>query len=200
MAELAAYRLIFLDSANVFCDSLYVGNVHEARLRPALRALKQNLNFLVSVLADRAQPVAVREVMKASFDAFILVLLAGGPSRAFLRNDHPMIAEDLANLRRMFCTCGEGLVAEEVVENEAGPAEAVVALMALPVEKLIEEFTRIAWDGSGPIGDERIMPMPPITGRWSRSDPNTLLRVLCHRDEEAANRFLKRMFDLPKRR
>ncbi|KAJ4773578.1 Gls protein (DUF810) [Rhynchospora pubera] len=200
VAELAAYRLIFLDSANVFYDSLYAGNVADARLKHGIRALKQNLNFLVSVLADRAQPVAVREVMKASFDAFLLVLVAGGPSRAFQRSDHAMIAEDLANLRRTFCTCGEGLVAEELVETEAGPAEAVVALMQLPVEKLIEEFTRIAWDGSGPIGDERIMPMPPTTGRWSRSDPNTLLRVLCHRDEEAANRFLKRMFDLPKRR
>uniref|UniRef100_A0A0D9YZM7 PATROL1-like C-terminal domain-containing protein n=1 Tax=Oryza glumipatula TaxID=40148 RepID=A0A0D9YZM7_9ORYZ len=67
VAEVAAYRLIFLDSHHSFYDGLYVGGVADARIRPALRTLKQNLSLLLSMLVDRAQPVAVREVMKASF-------------------------------------------------------------------------------------------------------------------------------------
>ncbi|EEC74172.1 hypothetical protein OsI_09280 [Oryza sativa Indica Group] len=67
VAEVAACRLIFLDSHHSFYDGLYVGGVADARIRPALRTLKQNLSLLLSMLVDRAQPVAVREVMKASF-------------------------------------------------------------------------------------------------------------------------------------
>lgn len=72
------------------------------------------------------------------------------------------------------------------METETAVAQGVVDLMALPTEKLIEEFGRL----SG--GTRR---MPP-----SRSDACTVLRVLCHRDDEAASRFLKKTFELPKRR
>lgn len=150
------------------------------------------------MLTDRAQPVAVREVMKAALEAFLMVLLAGGSERAFGRGDCEMVREDLESLRRVFCISGEGLVAEEVVEKEVEAAEGVVALMFLPTEKLVEEFTTAACDASG-IGMLKV-PMPPTTGKWSRADPNTVLRVICYRDDEAANRFLKRTFQLAKRK
>ncbi|OAY70365.1 hypothetical protein ACMD2_03768 [Ananas comosus] len=199
VAELSAYRLVFLDCAHSFYDYLYLGGVAGARARPTLRTLKQNLAVLVGVLTDRAQTLAVREVMKASFEAFLMVLLAGGSARAFARSDYTAVAEDFASLKRVFCSCGEGLVAEEVVEREAAAAEGVVALMALPTEKLVDEFTAMACAAASSISPGKV-PMPPTTGRWSRADPNTVLRVLCHRDDEVANRFLKRAFELPKRR
>ncbi|WOL12934.1 hypothetical protein Cni_G21703 [Canna indica] len=200
VAEVAAYRLIFLDSFQSFCDSLYVGSVSEARIRPTLRTLKQNLSLLVSVLIDRAQPMAVKEIMKASFEAFLMVLLAGGPKRAFVRSDYDMVVEDLASLKRIFCTCGEGLVAEDVVQKEAAVLEGVVGLMSIPTDKLVEEFTIMACEASGLGRSMERVPMPPTTGRWHRSDANTLLRVLCHRNDDSANRFLKRAYDLPKRK
>ncbi|XP_042409675.1 protein unc-13 homolog [Zingiber officinale] len=200
VAEVAAHRLIFLDSAPSFYDSLYVGGVGESRIRPTLRSLKQNLSLLVTVLSDRAQPLAVREIMKASFEAFLLVVLAGGPARAFYHSDYGMVMEDLANLKRIFCTCGEGLVTEEVVQKEAAGLEGVVALMSLQTEKLVEDFTIMACEASGLGRSMERVPMPPTTGRWSRTDANTVLRVLCHRNDDAANRFLKKAFDLPKRK
>ncbi|XP_020688603.1 protein unc-13 homolog [Dendrobium catenatum] len=198
VSEVAAYRLIFVDSHQAFYQGLYAGGVAAARIRPSLRLLKQNLNFIVTILTDRAQPVAVREVMKAALEAFLMVLLAGGSERAFGRGDSEMVAEDLESLRRVFCTSGEGLVAEEVVEKEMEVAEGIVALMALPTEKLLEEFTTVACEASG-IGAHKV-PMPPTTGKWNRSDPNTILRVICHRDDEVANRFLKRTFQMAKRK
>ncbi|XP_073011542.1 protein unc-13 homolog [Typha latifolia] len=197
VSELAAYRLVFLDSAHSFYDTLYVGSVVEARIRSTLHTLKRNLTLLVGMLTDRAQPLAVREVMKASFEAFLMVLLAGGSWRAFTRADHVMVVEDFASLKRIFCSAGEGLVAEEVVEREAAVVEEVVELMALPAEKLVEELSMMA---TGLSSAKVPVSPPPMTGRWSRTDPNTILRVLCHRDEEVANRFLKRTFELPKRR
>ncbi|CAL4933649.1 unnamed protein product [Urochloa decumbens] len=206
VAEVAAHRLVFLDSRHSFYQGLYARGVAGGdRIRPALRLLKQNLSFLVSVLADRAQPVAVREVMRASFEAFLMVLLAGGNDRSFARGDHAAVEEDFRSLKRAFCTCGEGLVPEDVVAREAATAEAVVELMARSTECLIDAFSAAAFESVA--GDELegedgggATPLPPTTRKWDPADPNTILRVLCHRDDEAANQFLKRTFQLARRR
>ncbi|XP_008785335.4 protein unc-13 homolog [Phoenix dactylifera] len=200
VSEVAAYRLIFLDSHRSFYDGLYLGDVADARIRPGLRILKQNLTLLISILIDRAQPIAVREVLRAAFEAFLMVLLAGGSERAFIRSDHEMILEDLRSLKKSFCMCGEGLVADDAVDREAEVAEGIVGLMGLSTERLIEDFSIAACEASGLGGAGHKLPMPPTTGRWNRTDPNTILRVLCHRDDDAANRFLKTTFQLPKRR
>lgn len=198
VSELSACRLVFLDCAHVLHQALYQGGVSDARMRPALRVLKQSLAFLGGVLSERAQSLAVREVMKASVEAFLTVVLAGGSGRAFSRADYGAVAEDFASLKRLFRSFG---VAEEAVEREAAQAEGVLALMAVSTEKLIDEFFLRHYASTPTAPDDELpMAVPPTTRRWSRSDANTLLRVLCYRDEEAASRFLKKAFDLPKRR
>ncbi|KAK4427843.1 protein unc-13 [Sesamum alatum] len=201
VSEVAAYRLIFLDSNSVFYGSLYIADVANARIRPALRTLKQNLTLLCAIVTERAQPLALKELMKASFEAYLMVLLAGGSSRIFSRLDHPMIEEDFDNLKRVFCTCGEGLIGEDEVAREAETVEGVVALMGQSTEQLVEDFSIVACEasGMGVVGAGQKLPMPPTTGRWNRSDPNTILRVLCHRNDRGANNFLKRTFQLAKR-
>lgn len=104
--------------------------------------------MLLTVLTDRAQPGVVREVMKASFEAFLMVLLAGGSERAYVRSDYNMVLENFKSLKKVFCTCGKGLVAE-VVEREAEVMEAIVALMGMPTERLVEEFSIAACKSSG---------------------------------------------------
>ncbi|KAI3823060.1 hypothetical protein L1987_04486 [Smallanthus sonchifolius] len=202
VTEVAAYRLIFLDSNSVLYGSLYVGHVVNARISPALRVLKQNLTLLSVIVTERAQPLAIKEVMKASFEAYLLVLIAGGSGISFMRGDHEMIEDDLKHLKRVFASYGEGLLTEDEVEKEAETVEGVVGLMGKPTEQLIEEFTVVACEASGmgvSSGPGQTLPMPPTTGRWSSSDPNTMLRVLCHRKDRVANLFLKRTFHLAKR-
>ncbi|XP_078446755.1 protein unc-13 homolog [Wolffia australiana] len=205
VAEVAACRLTFLDSSSVLYEGLYAGDVANARIRPALRRLKQNLAWIGEAVAERAQSIAIRELMKATFEAFLMVLLAGGACRAFQREEQGMIAEDLAGLKKVFAACGEGVVEEEVVEREARVAEGVVALMAQTTEQLVEDLGAAAREsacaGMGLAAlAGRKLPMPPTTGKWGRSDANTILRVLCHRDDEASNRFLKKTFQMAKRR
>ncbi|XVE81900.1 hypothetical protein DITRI_Ditri15bG0103200 [Diplodiscus trichospermus] len=202
VSEVAAYRLIFVDSNSVFYESLYVGDVANARIRSAIRILKQNLTLLTAILTDRAQALAMKEVMKASFEAFLMVLLAGGPSRIFNLSDHEMIEEDFDSLKRVFCTCGEGLISEDVAQREAATVEGVIALMSQYTEQLIEDFSIITCEtsGMGVLGTGQKLPMPPTTGRWNRADPNTILRVLCHRNDRAANQFLKKSFQLARRK
>ncbi|KAA8527798.1 hypothetical protein F0562_035333 [Nyssa sinensis] len=101
---------IRLNTLHYLLSQLHSDN---ARVRPALRILKQNLTLLGAIVTDRAQPLAIKEVMKASFEAYLMVLLAGGSSRIFSRSDHEMIEDDFDSLKRVFCTCGEGLIAED---------------------------------------------------------------------------------------
>ncbi|CAN8306267.1 unnamed protein product [Cochlearia groenlandica] len=202
VSEVAAYRLIFLDSYSVFYESLYIGDVANARIKPALRILKQNLTLMTAILADRGQALAMREVMKASFEAVLTVLLAGGHSRVFYRTDHDLIEEDFESLKKVYCTCGEGLIPEEVVDREAEIVEGVIQLMGQSTEQLMEDFSIVTCESSGMglVGTGQKLPMPPTTGRWNRSDPNTILRVLCYRNDRVANLFLKKSFQLGKRR
>ncbi|MBA0780247.1 hypothetical protein Gotri_004373 [Gossypium trilobum] len=202
VSEVAAYRLVFLDSKLVFYESLYVGEVGNARIRPLIKVLKQNLTLLTAILTDKAQALATKEIMKASFEAFVLVLLAGGPSRFFERSDHEMIEEDFESLKRVFCTCGEGLIPEDVVQSEAEPIEGVIALMGQSTEQLAEDLSIISREtsGTGATSPGQKLPMPPTTRKWNSGDPNTILRVLCHRNDREANQFLKKEFQLPKRK
>ncbi|XP_019180876.1 PREDICTED: uncharacterized protein LOC109175947 [Ipomoea nil] len=205
VSEASAYRLIFLDSNSVLYGSLYVGDVENARIHPALKILKQNLTLLCAIVTERAQPMAIKEVMKATFEAYLMVLLAGGSSRVFCRSDHQMIEEDFDILKKMFCSCGgggEGTIVEDVVDREAETVEGVLTLMSQSTEQLIEDFSTVACEtsGMGVVGAGQKLPMPPTTGKWHKSDPNTILRVLCYRNDKAANFFLKKSFHLAKRR
>ncbi|KAL3648753.1 hypothetical protein CASFOL_005156 [Castilleja foliolosa] len=201
VSEVAAYRLIFLDSNPVFYGNLYVDDVSASRVKPALKTVRQNFTLLRAIVTERVQPLALKEVIKATFEAYLMVLLAGGSSRMFSRSDHAIIEEDFEEMKRVLCTCGDGLIGEEEVERESETVEGVVALMGESTEQLIEDFSIVACEvsGIGVVGIGKKLPMPPTTGRWNRSDPNTILRVLCHRDDAAANLFLKRMFHLPRR-
>ncbi|KAI3511468.1 hypothetical protein L1887_18622 [Cichorium endivia] len=202
VSEVAAYRLIFLDSNSLFYGTLYVGVTEISRIAPALRIMKHNLTLLTAIVTDRAQPLAMKEVMRASFDAYLTILLAGGSARNFTRTDFKLIEQDLKELKRVFLKCGEGLIVEDVIDKEAETAEEVVALMGQSTEQLVEEFTTLVCEASGVgmMGSGQKLPMPPTTGKWSATDPNTILRILCHRNEGAANLFLKKTFQLPKRK
>lgn len=105
-------------------------------------------------------------------------------------------------MKKVFCACGEGLIAENIVEREAEAVEGVISLMSQGTDQLVEDFSIVTCEtsGIGVMGSGQKLPMPPTTGRWNRADPNTILRVLCHRNDRAANQFLKRTFQLAKRR
>ncbi|WCJ19602.1 hypothetical protein M5689_001887 [Euphorbia peplus] len=202
VSEVAAYRLIFLDSNSVFYETLYLGCVSNSRIKPALRILKQNLTLLTAIVTDRAQALAMKSVTRATFESYLMVLLAGGNSRVFYRSDHPMILEDFEQLKRVFCTCGEGVMTEEMVEKESEIVEGVISLMGECTEQLMEDLSIVSCEtsGIGVIAAGQKLPMPPTTGRWNRADPNTILRVLCHRNDKSADQFLKKSFQLSKRK
>ncbi|RDX78457.1 hypothetical protein CR513_41269, partial [Mucuna pruriens] len=200
VSEVSSYRLMFSDSNPFFYDGLYFGDVANARINKMLIILKHNIKLMTAILTERAQALAVKGVMKASFEAFLTVLLAGGPNRVFVESDHQSIQEDFDSLKQVFYSCGEELIGEDVVDKEAEVVEGVIALMGTNTEQLMENLSILSSETSGVGGNSHKLSMPPTTRKWNRSDPNTILRVLCYRNDRAANSFLKRTFHIAKRR
>jgi len=199
VSEVASHRLIFFDSNSFFYESLYAGDVANARINNALIILKHNIKLMSAILTERAQPLLVKEIMKTCYDAFLLVLLAGGTTRMFNESDHVSIQEDFQCLKQEFYRCGEELIAESVVDKEGEVVEGVIGLMGTSTEELLENLSNLSSE-NGVIENGMKLPMPPTTGKWNRTDPNTILRVLCYRNDRVANHFLKRTYQIAKRR
>ncbi|GFP83397.1 hypothetical protein PHJA_000483100 [Phtheirospermum japonicum] len=181
VSEVAAYRLIFLDSNSVFYGSLYVADVSTSRIKRALKTLKQNFTLLRGH-RDRPSPAA----RPKRSDQGLVRGLPDGRTTGMIEEDFEEPEAGVVRLRGRADRGGRGGEGERDGGRGGG---------------LVEDFSIVACEASGigVVGIGKKLPMPPTTGRWNRSDPNTILRVLCHRDDAAANHFLKRTFHLPKR-
>ncbi|XP_020099019.1 uncharacterized protein LOC109717584 [Ananas comosus] len=197
LCETTAYKVIFHDLSHVLWDSLYVGETASSRIEPFLRELDPTLETISNTMHDRVRNRAITALMKASFDGFLLVLLAGGPLRAFTKQDARMIEDDFKSLKDLFLADGDGLP-EELVEKAASQVKNVLPLFRTDTESLIERFRRMIVEAYGSQAKSRF-PLPPTSGHWSPNEANTLLRILCYRNDEQATKFLKKTYNLPKK-
>jgi len=197
LSEVVAYKLVFHDLSHVLWEGLYVGDASSARIEPFLKELEQNLVIISDIVDERVRPWVITDIMKASCDGFLLVLLAGGPSRAFSHQDSEIIEDDFKALKDLFWANGDGLPAD-LIDKYSSTAREVLPLFRTETESLIERFRRITLETYGSSAKYKF-PLPPTSGQWNPTEPNTLLRVLCYRNDEAASRFLKRTYNLPKK-
>lgn len=199
LCEITAYKVIFHDLKHVLWDGLYVGEASSTRIEPFLQELDQYLEIISATVHDRVRTHVITDVMKVSFEGFLYVLLAGGPSRNFLRQDCVILEEDFKFLMELFWSNGDGLPAE-LIDKVSKTAKSVLTLFHYDTSSLIEEFIRVTENMNSCSSKPKLsLPLPPTSCRWSPAEPNTLLRVLCHRYDEVATRFLKKTFNLPKK-
>ncbi|KAK7398981.1 hypothetical protein VNO78_10156 [Psophocarpus tetragonolobus] len=196
LSEAMAYKVIFQDLREVLWDGLYVGEVSSTRIEPFLEELNQCLKIILSTLHARIITHVITEVVKACFDGFLLVLLAGGPARAFSLEDHVIIDEDFKLLTDLFWSNGEGLPAD-LIEKHSTTVKEVLPLFRMDTEDLIEQFSELILEMYGSSAKYHF-PLPTTSCQWSPRDPNTVLRVLCHRNDKTATKFLKKNYNLPK--
>ncbi|GAV87548.1 DUF810 domain-containing protein [Cephalotus follicularis] len=197
LCEATAYKVIFHDLSHVLWDGLYVGEVSSSRIEPFLLELENHLEIISSTVHDRVRTRVITGIMKASFDGFLLVLLAGGPSRAFTLQDSDSIEEDFRYLTDLFWSNGDGLPAD-LIDKLSTMAKGVLPLFRINTESLIERFESATLESYGSSAKSKL-PLPPTSGEWNPTEPNTLLRVLCYRNDETASKFLKKMYNLPKK-
>ncbi|KAI4990909.1 hypothetical protein ZWY2020_039280 [Hordeum vulgare] len=199
LCETTAYKVTFFDLGHILWDTLYIGDIASSRVDLLLRELDPILETISGTVHIKVRNRAITALMKATFDGFLLVILAGGPLRAFTRQDSQIIEDDFRSLRDLFLADGDGLP-EELVDKASSQVKNVLPLLRTDSEGLIERFKRLIADSDQTRTASRgKLPMPMTTGHWSPNDANTVLRVLCYRHEEAATRFLKKTYGLPKK-
>nr|KJB54805.1 hypothetical protein B456_009G049700 [Gossypium raimondii] len=197
LSEAVAYKIVFHDLSHVLWDGLYVGEPSSSRIDPLLQELERNLLIISETVHERVRTRIITDTMKASCDGFLLVLLAGGPSRAFSRQDSQIIEDDFKSLKDLFWANGDGLPAD-LIDKFSYTVRGVLPLFRTDSESLIERFRRVTLETYGSSARSRL-PLPPTSGQWNPTEPNTLLRVLCYRNDETASKFLKKTYNLPKK-
>ncbi|KAL9275759.1 unc-13-like protein [Drosera capensis] len=197
LSETVAYKVVFHDSSHVLWDSLYVGEASSSRIEPFLQEMEQHLLTISDTIHEKVRTRIISDIMKASFDGFLLVLLAGGPLRAFSKQDSQIIEDDFKSLKDLFWANGDGLPAD-LISKYSSTAREVLPLFRTDSDVLIERFRRLTLETYGSAARSRL-PLPPTSGQWSPTEPNTLLRVLCYRNDEVASKFLKKTYNLPKK-
>ncbi|KAG7028334.1 hypothetical protein SDJN02_09515, partial [Cucurbita argyrosperma subsp. argyrosperma] len=188
--DITGIRVIFWDLRDEFLSYLYHGNVEAVRLEDVLVHLDTVLNNVCGRIDDTLRDLVVLSICRASMEAFIWVMLNGGPSRAFSDSDIVLIKEDLGILKDFFVADGEGLP-RTLVEKEAKFAEEILGLYSLPTETIIQ----LLMSSGGDISTE----LDPCSNNGSLhfNDSQALVRVLCHKKDTEASTFLKRKYNLP---
>ncbi|KAJ0049443.1 hypothetical protein Pint_16079 [Pistacia integerrima] len=183
-------RVVFWDLRDSFLFPLYRSNVENARLDSILPHVDTVLDQICGLIDDSLRDLVVLSICRASLEGYVWILLDGGPSRAFSDSDITMMEEDFNVLKDFFVASGEGLP-RSVVEQEAKFAEEILSLFSVQSETLI----RMLMNASEHISLELD---PPKHGHRNLEDANTLVRVLCHKKDRVASKFLKRQYQLPK--
>lgn len=196
LCETTAYKVIFHDLCHVLWDSLYVGET-SSRIGPFLKELDPALELVSSTVHNRVRCRAITALMKASFDGFLLVLLAGGPARSFSQQDSQIIEEDFKALRDLYLADGDGLP-QDSVEKAASEVNDVLPLFRIDTASLIERLKHMTMETYDSAAKSKY-PLPQNPGHWSPNEPFTVLHVLCHRNDVVASKFLKKTFHLHKK-
>ncbi|CAH8369515.1 unnamed protein product [Eruca vesicaria subsp. sativa] len=197
LSESLAYKVVFHDLSHALWDGLYIGELLSSRIDPFLKELEHNLTVIAETVHERVRTRIITDIMRASFDGFLLVLLAGGPSRAFTIQDSQAMEEDFKSMKDLFWANGDGL-AMDLIDKFSTTVRGVLPLFSTDTDSLIDRFKGMTLEAYGSSAKSRL-PLPPTSGQWSGMEPNTLLRVLCYRNDESATRFLKKTYNLPKK-
>lgn len=189
ICDLVGTRVIFWDLRDSFLFRLYHGTVEGARLENLLPQLDSVLNRVCGLIDDTLRDMVVASICRAALEGYVWVLLDGGPSRAFSDSDITMMEDDLNMLKDLFVADGEGLP-RSLVEVESKLAHQVLSLFSLDAESVIHMLMMASENLSTGFGSG-------IHGQRSLDDANTLIRVLCHKKDKEASKFLKLHYHLP---
>lgn len=181
ICEFTGMKIIFWDLREHFISNLYRPSVSESRLELLMESIDLVLNELCDVIMEPLRDRVVTGLLQASIDGLLRVLLDGGPSRIFLAADSKLLLDDLEVLKEFFISGGDGLP-RGTVENLVARVRPIINLISLETRVLVDDLREVSQGGRSRFG----------------ADSKTLLRVLCHRSDSEASRFLKKQFKIPK--
>ncbi|EFH50969.1 hypothetical protein ARALYDRAFT_327303 [Arabidopsis lyrata subsp. lyrata] len=146
----------------------------------------QVLDTVCSLSYEDSRDMVVLRICRSALEAYVRVLLDGGPTRAFSDSDITLMEEDLGILKEFFIADGEGLP-RSLVEQEAKQAKEILDLFSLESDMLIQMLMTAS----------ELINMGVSSEQRRLEDAQTLVRVLCHKKDRNASKFLKRQYELP---
>ncbi|KAL9177741.1 hypothetical protein ABFS82_01G078500 [Erythranthe guttata] len=182
-------KIVFWDMRDSFLYHLYHGGVEGNRFEGVLPEFDKVLNNICGLIDGTIRDLVVSSIWKASLEGLMWVLLDGGPSRAFSEFDIQKIEEDFHMLKDLFVADGEGLP-RSLVEEEAKFCNKILSLFSLETESLIQMLMASSEHISVGVNNYKY-------GQRYLGDAHTLIRVLCHKKDKEASKFLKRHYRLP---
>lgn len=181
-------KLVCGDLRSAIFKDLYAFHVEYSRIQPVLEEVDGALGMLCEMLDESLAPRMAGHVCKTLSAAVLHVLLDGGPNRLFTLQDMPVFLEDFEQLRAMFFAEGAGLD-PTAVGKLCLPLENALYTMSLDTKALITALKKT-----------KKQPLKASAGSGEGSlDPETVLRVLCHRADYEASKFLKKDHKIPKK-
>ncbi|KAI4370060.1 hypothetical protein MLD38_018445 [Melastoma candidum] len=188
ISDLVGLRMIFWDLRDSFLSRLYCPTVEAVRLDSFLPQFDTELNRICGLLDDSIRDLVVLSICRASMEAYVWVLLEGGPSRAFSDSDVSLMEEDFSLLKEFFIAEGEGLP-RTTVEQEAANAGQILQLFSYEASTVIKMLLKASGRMSAGLHSRQHGNIP--------EDAYVLVRVLCHKKDREASKFLKQHYDLP---
>lgn len=181
-------KLVCGDLRSAIFKDLYAFHVEYSRIQSILEEVDGALGMLCEMLDEGLAPRMAGHVCKTLSAAVLHVLLDGGPNRLFTLQDMPILLEDFEQLRAMFFAEGAGL------------DPTAVGKLCLPLENAL--YT-MSLDTKALITASKTTKKQPLKASAGSAegilDPETVLRVLCHRADYEASKFLKKDHKIPKK-
>ena len=196
-----AYCVVYRDMQAEFLDNIYYTGVHRGCdniTSDVLPFMDGVLGYVASRLDSQSRNVVATALLEATVSGWMRVLLDGGPARVFTSSDIEPLEEEVEILSEFFIAGGQGLDAATVAERVA-PMTALLSIMSLPTNDLCQNYEEQIAKEASPAGSNAHAPSKPSY------DPNSdvfnsevTLRVICHRAEHAASKWVKARFNIGK--
>ncbi|KAK1281411.1 hypothetical protein QJS04_geneDACA015024 [Acorus gramineus] len=174
-------KIIFWDMRESYIENLYKPSVSQCRLEALIDRFDTVLNQLCDVIVEPLRDRLVTGLLQASLDGFTRIILDGGPARVFFPSDAKLVEDDLDTLKEFFISGGDGLP-RGMVENCVARVRPIIKWHGYETRMLIDELRSAGGTGM----------------QDNKTNPETLLRILCHRSDSAASQFLKKQYKIPK--
>eukprot|EP00803_Ostreobium_quekettii_P002852 evm.model.scf_168.3 EVM.evm.TU.scf_168.3 scf_168:17511-22818(+) len=186
-----ATKLVYWDHRQGWLESVYRHCVDQSRIDPILEALDKELGDSCSQTLPAARNRMAAALMHTSVECFERILLDGGPYRLFTPSDVQLLEHDVLKMRLLFLGDGEGLPQAQV-DKAFRPLSELLSVMELATGILIDNFLQV--QGCSPTKAAN------GTGDGEKAfNPEILKKILSHRAERAASKFLKKHFSVPKK-
>ncbi|WCJ26202.1 hypothetical protein M5689_008037 [Euphorbia peplus] len=101
ICDFTGARVVFWDLRDKYVFHLYHGDVESSRLESFLPHVDSVLDLICGLIDNTLRDLLVLSIFRASVEAYVWILLDGGPPRAFSDSDVSMMEDDFIMLKKV---------------------------------------------------------------------------------------------------